>query len=127
MIKYATDKQLSIKRVMFDSSRKTRHILFKEEFDYCADRNKNLKIIYTISEEDREGEQSSSDAKNDLKGEYGRIDKAMISRCVDNNIPDNSIFYICSPPSMLKAMQTLLQEELDIQKERIKVEEFTGY
>jgi hypothetical protein len=28
---------------------------------------------------------------------------------------------------MLKAMQTLLQEDLKIPKERIKVEEFTGY
>jgi hypothetical protein len=28
---------------------------------------------------------------------------------------------------MLKAMQILLQEDLDIPKERIKIEEFTGY
>jgi hypothetical protein len=28
---------------------------------------------------------------------------------------------------MLKAMQILLQEDLEIPKERIKVEEFTGY
>jgi hypothetical protein len=31
--------------------------------------------------------------------------------------------YVC----MLKAMQSLLQEELEISKERIKIEEFTGY
>ncbi len=40
---------------------------------------------------------------------------------------DNSIFYICGPPGMLKAMQTLLQDDLHIPKERIKIEEFTGY
>ena len=40
---------------------------------------------------------------------------------------DNSIFYICGPPGMLNAMKKLLQEDLDIPKERIKVEEFTGY
>ena len=119
---------LPIKIVVFDSNRNQSNILFKEEFDDWADRNKNLKIIYTISEDEAGGpEQSSSAAKKDWKGEYGRIDKAMILKYVDNNILDNSIFYICGPPSMLKAMQSLLQQELEIPKERIKVEEFTGY
>jgi ferredoxin-NADP reductase/nitrite reductase/ring-hydroxylating ferredoxin subunit len=131
MIKYATDKQLPVKIVMFDSNRNVSNILFKREFDDWANINKNLKIIYTISEgEDehrREKSSSSSSAKNDWKGEYGRIDKAMILKYVDTNELNNSIFYICGPPGMLKAMQALLQEQLEIPKERIKVEEFTGY
>ena len=64
---------------------------------------------------------------NGWKGEQGRIDKSMILKYLDNALLDNSIFYICGPPSMLKAMQSLLQEELKISKEKIKVEEFTGY
>jgi ferredoxin-NADP reductase len=51
----------------------------------------------------------------------------MILKYVDTNELNNSIFYICGPPGMLKAMQALLQEQLEIPKERIKVEEFTGY
>src|SRR5919109_4465048 len=124
MIKYATDKQLPLKIVMFDSNRNRDNILFKKEFDDWAKINKNLRIIYTIS--DGEQQQSSSTA-NDWKGEYGRIDKAMILKYLDTNMLNNSIFYICGPPSMLKAMQALLQDELEIPKERIKVEEFTGY
>jgi ferredoxin-NADP reductase/nitrite reductase/ring-hydroxylating ferredoxin subunit len=128
MLKYATDKQLPVKIIMFDSNRNRSNILFRKEFDDWANRNKNLKIMYTISEDEvLEHEQSSSAAKNDWKGEYGRIDKAMILKYVDSNILDSSIFYICGPPSMLKAMQTLLQTEIGIPKERIKVEEFTGY
>jgi glycine betaine catabolism B len=125
MIKYATDKQLPVKITMFDSNRNINNILFKKEFDEWANRNKNLKIIYTVSEEeeDRQHDQSSSS----WKGEYGRIDKAMILKYLDTNELNNSIFYICGPPSMLKAMQNLLQEGLEISKERIKVEEFTGY
>ena len=46
---------------------------------------------------------------------------------MDDSILKDSIFYICGPPGMLKAMQSLIQEELRIPKERIKVEEFTGY
>ena len=87
--------------------------------------NKNLKIIYTISEDKQDEDQST--VKNGWKGEYGRINKAMILKYLDNTLLNNSIFYICGPPSMLKAMQSLLQEELKISKERIKVEEFTGY
>jgi glycine betaine catabolism B len=126
MIKYATDKPLPTRIIMFDSNRNRSNILFKKEFDDWADINKNLKIIYTISE-DEQHEQSLSNT-NDWKGEYGRINKAMILKYLDTTVLNNSIFYICGPPSMLKAMQALLQEDdLNIPKERIKVEEFTGY
>ena len=110
---------------MFDSNRNRDNILFKKEFDDWANKNKNLKIIYTISEEDRYDKSSST--ASDWKGEYGRINKAMILKYVDTNELNNSIFYICGPPSMLKAMQSLLQDNFEIPKERIKVEEFTGY
>jgi ferredoxin-NADP reductase/nitrite reductase/ring-hydroxylating ferredoxin subunit len=125
MIKYATDKQLPTSIIMFDSNRDRSNILFKKEFDDWMNINKNLKIIYIISEDDRH-EQSIS-TTNDWKGEYGRINKAMILKYVDTNFLNNSIFYICGPPGMLKAMQALLQEDLNIPKERINVEEFTGY
>ena len=124
MIKYATDKQLPLKIVMFDSNRNRENILFNKDFDEWTKINKNLKIIYTISEDEQ---QPSSSTANDWKGEYGRIDKAMILKYLDTNMLDNSIFYICGPPSMLKAMESLLQDNLEIPKERIKVEEFTGY
>jgi len=124
MIKYATDNQLQLKIVMFDSNRNRENILFKQEFDDWASVNKNLKIIYTISDDEQ---QQSLSTSNDWKGEYGRIDKAMILKYLNTNMINNSIFYICGPPSMLKAMQSLLQDNLEIPKERIKVEEFTGY
>jgi ferredoxin-NADP reductase/nitrite reductase/ring-hydroxylating ferredoxin subunit len=128
MIKYATDMQLPVPIIMFDSNRDRNNILFKKEFDDWTSINKNLKIIYTISEEKEEhhNEQSPVSTANEWKGEYGRIDKAMILKYVDSSLLNNSIFYICGPPGMLKAMQILLQD-LEIPKERIKVEEFTGY
>jgi ferredoxin-NADP reductase/nitrite reductase/ring-hydroxylating ferredoxin subunit len=125
MIKYATDRQLPTRIIMFDSNRDRGNILFKKDFDDWEKVNKNLKIIYTIDENEKR-KQSLSTA-NDWKGEYGRINKAMILKYIDTNVLNNSIFYICGPPGMLKAMQALLQEDLNIPKERIKVEEFTGY
>jgi ferredoxin-NADP reductase/nitrite reductase/ring-hydroxylating ferredoxin subunit len=135
MIKYATDKQLPIKIVMFDSNRNQTNILYKKEFDECADINKNLKLVYTITEEEGGEEQPAQTSSSSLSssgtvtwnGERGRIDKAMLTRYLSDNDIKNSIFYICGPPGMVNAMQNLVQNELQIPKEQIKIEEFTGY
>lgn len=119
MIMYATDKQLPLRIVMFDSNRNEQNILFKTEFDECANRNKNLRIIYTITEEEQ-------GVAGEWKGEKGKIDKAMLTRYMSTNELDNSVFYICGPPAMLKAMQNMLRD-FQIPDERIKTEEFTGY
>jgi ferredoxin-NADP reductase/nitrite reductase/ring-hydroxylating ferredoxin subunit len=124
MIKYVTDKSLPLKIVMFDSNRDQKNILFKNEFDECASKNKNLRVIYTITEDGDQIPTSPSD--NEWKGERGRIDKAMLTKHLADTELKNSIYYICGPPPMLKSIQSLLQE-LRIQKDQIKVEEFTGY
>ena len=51
----------------------------------------------------------------------------MILKYVDDKTLKDSLFYICGPPPMIKDMESLIQKELEIPKERIKVEEFTGY
>jgi ferredoxin-NADP reductase/nitrite reductase/ring-hydroxylating ferredoxin subunit len=136
MIKYATDKQLPVKIIMFDSNRNQNNILFEKEFDEWKIINKNLKIIYTITEEKEEksGEEQPAQTLSDSNsgtaawaGERGRIDRAMLTRHLSDNDLKDSIFYICGPPVMIKAMQNLIESELQIPKERIKIEEFTGY
>ena len=122
MVKYATDKQLPLKITVFDSNRDQGNILYKKEFDEGVSENKNLKIIYTIADE----RQESSSIPNE-GGERGFINKAMLVKYLTTDELDNSIYYICGPPGMLKAMQKLLQDDLHIPKERIKIEEFTGY
>jgi ferredoxin-NADP reductase len=125
MIKYATDKKSPTKIMMFDSNRNQENILYRGEFDECLSANKNLKIIYTITE--TSSPSSSGTADDDWKGERGYINKAMVTNYLTSNELDNSIFYICGPPGMLNAMQKLLQDDLHISKERIKIEEFSGY
>jgi len=75
-----------------------------------------LKIIYSLDI-----------PNNDWKGERGYINQTMVSKYLGSTEMDNSIFYICGPPGMLNAMKKLLQVDLAIPKERIKIEEFTGY
>jgi ferredoxin-NADP reductase len=117
MIKYATDERLPVQIVMFDSNRNLRNILYKGEFDGWASENKNLKIVYALTDDSPPG----------WTGEKGRIDKEMISRHLEPEALVSAIFYICGPPAMLKAMQQILQSELRIPEQRIKTEEFTGY
>ncbi|MGH9972339.1 MAG: Rieske 2Fe-2S domain-containing protein [Nitrososphaeraceae archaeon] len=121
MIRYATDKQVPSKVTMFDSNRNVENTLFKEEFDNCLKRNNNLKIVYTITEE----EQSKN--AEEWKGERGFINEAMLTKYLTRNELDNSIFYICGPPGMLNAMQKMLEDDLHLSKQRIKTEVFTGY
>jgi len=121
MIKYATDRNLPIKIIMFDSNRNLQNILFRKDFDKCAGTNKNLKIIYTITEEENKTQ------GNTWQGEKGRVDIAMLKRYLNSDDVEKSIFYICGPPAMVKSMQDILGANLQIPAERIKVEEFTGY
>lgn len=124
MIKYATDKQLPVKITMFDSNRNQANILYKDEFDSWAKLNKNLKIIYTITEE---GESPQSSGSSEWKGETGLIDKPMLTRHLSKDELSNSIYYICGPPAMLNAMQKLLSEQIGASDDKIRIEEFTGY
>src|SRR5919199_1580263 len=76
MIKYATDKQLPLRIIMFDSNRNQENTLFKKEFDEYVNINRNLKIVYTITEE-QQGSQditlsSSSPTRQQWTGERGR-------------------------------------------------------
>jgi NAD(P)H-flavin reductase len=123
MIKYATDERLPLKIVMFDSNRDAANILYRAEFDRWANENKNLKVVYTITE----GEEKQGNSKGDWAGERGRINKDMIAEHLSNDEISKAVFYICGPPGMLHAMQKLLKDELQISEDRVKVEEFTGY
>jgi len=120
MIKYATDKKLPLRIILFDSNRNEQNILFRTDFENCSRTNENLRIIYTIT--------SEQDIVNkEWKGEKGKIDVAMLKRHLDPGNLENCLFYICGPRPMLKAMQEILAQNLRIPTERIKVEEFTGY
>ncbi|MDW0216334.1 MAG: Rieske 2Fe-2S domain-containing protein [Nitrososphaeraceae archaeon] len=121
MIKYATDKNLPVRIIMFDSNKNQENILFKMDFENCTNTNKNLRIIYTITEEQNVTE------NKEWKGEKGRIDMAMLKRHLEPGDLEKSIFYLCGPPPMVKAMQETLDQNLQVPGERIKVEEFTGY
>jgi glycine betaine catabolism B len=89
------------------------------------------KIVYTITEEEQGSQDitlpSSSPTRQQWTGERGRIDKDMLTKHLTDDEIQNSIFYTCGHPGMIKAMQDIIQNDLKIPKDRIRVEEFTGY
>lgn len=112
-VRNATDKALDSKIVLFYSNRTLNDIVFRAEFEELQERNSNFKAVFTLSE-----------ASPDWKGKVGRITMDMIKQ----ELPDFAeyIYYACGPPPMVKAMQELV-ESLGLPKEKLKLEQFTGY
>ena len=91
MIKYATDKQVPVKIIMFDSNRNEQNILYKNEFNEWVHTNKNLKIVFAITDED--GEKQSSTFSS-WTGERGRIDKEMLTKHLSSDEVNQAIYFM---------------------------------
>jgi ferredoxin-NADP reductase len=113
MCKNATDKRLGSKITLFYGCRTENDIAFKQELEKMQEQNKNLKIVFMVNE-----------ASSHWKGATGVINAEMIKK----ELPDykDNLFYVCGPPPMVKAMETLL-ESIGLPKTQLKLEYFTGY
>jgi ferredoxin-NADP reductase len=111
--KNATDKKLDSKITLFYGCRSENDIAFKQELENMQRQNKNLKVIFTVNQ-----------VSNQWKGLTGAITADIIK----NELQDyqENIFYICGPPPMVQAMQTLA-ENIGLPKSKVKLEFFTGY
>ncbi len=113
MCRNATDKGLDSKIALFYGCRTPSDFVFKQEFDELAQRNRNLKLVFIVSNPTPE-----------WSGLTGYISADMVR----SELPDfrEHVFYTCGPPPMVKAMQALV-ESLGLPKDKLKLEYFTGY
>jgi ferredoxin-NADP reductase len=111
--KNATDKRLSSKITLFYGCRTENDIVFREQLETLAQKNKNLKLICTLTQPTEKWE-----------GLTGIIDAELIMQL----LPDykENIFYTCGPPGMIEAMEKLVAS-LGLPKEKLKRELFSGY
>ncbi len=111
--KNATDKRLNSEITLFYGSRTEKDIAFKQELEKLQEQNKNLKIVFIVNE-----------ASSQWKGATGVINAELIKK----ELPDykDNVFYVCGPPPMVKAMETLI-ESIELPKAQLKLEYFTGY
>lgn len=115
--KFATDMSLATDIVLLYGNNDWQDIVFKDDLDGMCSDNKNVRIVYTLT--------SPNIDRHSWPGRVGYIDEAMIRE----EIPDyrERIFYICGPPGMVEALVDTLKNRLDVQGDKIRIENFTGY
>jgi ferredoxin-NADP reductase len=111
--KNAADKALSSKITLFYGCRTENDMAFREELEELAQKNKNLKLIYIVTQPNEQ-----------WKGATGIINAELIKQL----LPDyqENMFYTCGPPPMVEAMEKLVVS-LGLPKEKLKRELFSGY
>ena len=115
MIRYATDKKLSIPLRLVYSNRDGSEIAYRKEFDELATANPNLRILHTLTRpKEAEG----------WTGRTGRIDRALLEETAAGL--DDPTFYICGLPEMVRD-HFLVLRELGVPRERLMAEQFWGY
>ncbi len=114
MLEYVAEKNLSTDSILLYSNRSTEEAAFKDVLDGFSGHSKNIKTIFTVSEESVQNQDYL----------YGRIDKTM----VESYMPDfqQRIFFIFGPGAMVEAMVKILKD-LKVQEANIKKEVFIGY
>ena len=115
--KYATDKALKTNIVLLYGNRSEKDIVFREDFEEMQRKNNNLKVVHTLI--------SPENINEKWQGRVSYIDEKMIKE----GVPDYSerVFYICGPPKMVETLKKTLEDNLNVPKERIRLENFAGY
>ncbi len=111
ILRYLNFKKLPTKIILLYSNKTENRTAFENELDLLEEKNSNLKIVYTMTEQE------------DYDGEKGRIDEEFIRKHVKN--PERKVWYVAGPPLMVKAMNDLLKKEFNVKK--IKLDIFAGY
>lgn len=111
-IRWAIDTKAQIDIILLFGNRNTKTIAFKEELEEIS--RDNFKVFHILSE-----------PEEDWKGPTGFIDAEFIlSSVLDYKERD---WFISGPPAMVKSIRTILIEEINIQFEKVRTENYIGY
>lgn len=115
LLHFLKDQDLTQPITLFVSFKTKEEMVFYEELQRIAKKNKKIKVIYTLTQERN---------LSDWKGEVGRISHAMFKKHkIDIEKP---MYYIVGSPNMVAGTREMLLE-LGIDEEKIEIEDFTGY
>lgn len=116
MIKDAVERKLPYNIFLFYSNRRSEDAPFLDELEKLANQNPSFKLIATMTEPEKSAKL--------WQGETGKIDQPMLKKYLDDL--DSPIYYIAGLSDMVGAMKTLLKD-LDINKDNIRAEDFSGF
>ena len=101
---------------LFYSNRRPEDAAFIDELQTLENINSNYKLIATMT--------GHGESVKRWDGEKGVIDKTMLRRTIKQ--PTEPKYYVAGPPSMVNSMKSVLQS-LEVESDRIHVEQFQGY
>ncbi len=112
--KYAADTNLGLDMVLVYANQSLKDVVFKEDFEAMVKNYPQLKVAHVLCE-----------SSPGFKCTVGRINRQVIQ----DEIADYAQrkFYLCGPPGMVEAMNTILTQELKVPSEMIVTENFQGY
>lgn len=110
ILRFLTEEKKDTKVTLLYSCRTLKSCPFKDELDKLAEENKNIRIVYTITDDES------------YEGNKGKINKEFVENNVENI--DDKDWYVAGPPLMVVEMKRIL-EELNVKK--IKLDSFGGY
>lgn len=108
------EQQLLHPVTLFATFAKKEEVLFYETLQKLAKKNENIRVIYTLTNED----------KKNWPGEHGRVSKRLLQKYLTDL--QKPVFYLVGSPDMVAGTKALLLS-IGIDEERIQTEDFTGY
>jgi glycine betaine catabolism B len=112
-VREATMRKLDTKITVLYSVRTTNDIIFNTEFRELAQINPNFNFYVTCTR------LSAEDA---WTGRRGRIDAAWVKSHIHDLA--NSVFYACGPNELVEAIETLVLQDMNVQKEQLRLEKW---
>jgi len=114
IIAQATKEQLPQKLTLFYANRTPQDAAFFHDLEQCAKDNPHLTFVPVMTRT----------TPQQWAGESGHIDKHMLMRYVtDVTTP---LYYLSGPANMVAAMRQILTDA-QVNEDRIRTEEFSGY
>ncbi|MFA5663659.1 FAD-dependent oxidoreductase [Castellaniella sp.] len=115
MVMQASHDQSAQALTLLYANRTPAQAAFTEDLRECSQQNPHFTFVpvYTDPGQHVDG------------AEHGMIDAAMIRRHVAD-IP-GTLFYLSGPAGMVRAMRAILMDELSVDEDNIRTEEFDGY
>jgi ferredoxin-NADP reductase len=112
-VREATRRKLNTRITVLYSVRTPREIIFHDEFRQLEKENPNFKFEVTCTR---------LEADACWSGRRGRINAS----CVQEYVRDlgQTIFYICGPNALVETTETMLQRELNAQKQQTRTEKW---
>ena len=101
ILRYVNEKKLRVKIHLIYSNKTEREILWREEIEDIAKKNKNMTYTFTLTQDN---------INLTWQEERGRINKNMIHKIISDWEKENIDCYICGPLEFTREMEKALEE-----------------